>query len=54
VWPDNIINAGDVAQIIKTYATPNASADMNRDGFVNAADMAIVLMNYFKVGDSYF
>jgi len=54
VWSDNIINAGDVAQIIKTYATPNASADMNRDGFVNAADMAIVLMNYFKIGDSYF
>jgi len=54
VWSDNIINAGDVAQIIKTYSTANVSVDMNRDGVVNAADMAIVLMNYFKVGDNYF
>lgn len=54
VWPDNIINAGDVAQIIKIYGSPNVSVDMNRDGLVNAADMALVLRNYFKVGDNYF
>jgi len=50
VWPDNIVNALDVALLISIYSTSSSLADLNRDGYVNAADIALIIKNYYQKG----
>ncbi len=52
VYNDNIINAYDLALMLKNYLLVDESIDMNLDGIVNAADISMILRNYQLKGDS--
>jgi len=50
---DDAVNALDIAKNIGLYYTDDFITDQNRDGVVNAPDIAIILANYLKTGDTY-
>jgi len=53
VWEDSIINSSDIAKLISTYMSSDVQSDLNRDGYVNAPDMALVIKNYHLQGNQF-
>lgn len=51
---DNFINSYDLSTMLKTYGTISGGiSDLNKDGYVNAPDIALLILNYFKKGDEF-
>jgi hypothetical protein len=52
IYSDDIVNSFDLATMLKTYGSKNGgTADLTRDGNVNAPDIALLILNYFKKGE---
>ena len=54
LYSDNFINSFDLATMLQTYGTRKGGfADLTKDGAVNAPDIALLIINYFKKGDAF-
>ncbi len=54
VYPDNRINSFDITTMLMTYRTSGVDpADLNKDGWINSPDIALLILNYFKEGDEF-
>jgi hypothetical protein len=55
VQPDDKINSFDIARMLMSYGFSGANlSDLNKDGRVAAADIALLILNYMKKGDTLF
>jgi hypothetical protein len=54
LYSDNYINSFDIATMFQSYGTRKGGfADLTKDGAVNAPDIALLIINYFKKGDNF-
>ena len=52
VYPDDKINSFDIVTMLLSYRTSGVDpADLNKDGWINASDIGLLILNYFKQGD---
>lgn len=52
VYPDDKINSFDIVTMLLSYRTSGVDpADLNKDGWINAPDIGLLILNYFKQGD---
>ncbi len=53
IQSDNRISSFDIARMLRTYGFAGTQlSDLNKDSRVGAADIALVILNYMKKGDS--
>ncbi|MBN2096734.1 thrombospondin type 3 repeat-containing protein [Candidatus Peregrinibacteria bacterium] len=54
VYPDDRINSFDIVTMLLSYRTSGVDpADLNKDGWINAPDISLLILNYFKQGDTF-
>jgi len=54
VYSDDRINSFDIVTMLMTYRTSGVDpADLNKDGWINAPDISLLILNYFKQGDTF-
>lgn len=54
IYGDDLINSFDIATMLLTYNTKTSGfTDLTKDGYVNAPDIALIILNYFLRGEPF-